>query len=242
MRINLALLAVITFFAANTALAAESAPKEESTGFGAGAVIGAVAGGPVGAIFGAAVGAKIGNAFYRRNKQAETLSADLNTSRTQVNKLERDVEALNGNIDSMGADLERLRTIARPELLSLMQAGIEMDLLFRTDEHVLADTSTQRLHELAASLASMPDVYIKLDGYADQRGDANYNQDLSVRRVEYVRGLLIANGVPKDRISMNGHGETPSTHNNVDSYALERKVSLTLFIEESPSFAANPKH
>ena len=242
MRIKLVLLAVITFFAANTAIAAESAPKEESTGFGAGAVIGAVAGGPAGAIIGAAVGAKIGNTFYQRKKQAETLTADLDSSRTQVSKLERDVDALNGNIDSMGADLERLRTIARPELLSLMQAGIEMDLLFRTDEHVLAETTGQRLHELATSLASMPDVYIKLDGYADQRGDAKYNQDLSVRRVEHVRELLIANGVPKDRITMNGHGETPSTHNDVDSYALERKVSLTLFIEESPSFAANPQH
>ncbi len=242
MRIKLVLLAVISFFAANTAIAAESAPKEESTGFGAGAVIGAVAGGPAGAIIGAAVGAKIGNTFYQRKKQAETLTADLDSSRTQVSNLERDVDALNGNIDSMGADLEGLRTIARPELLSLMQAGIEMDLLFRTDEHVLADTTGQRLHELAASLASMPDVYIKLDGYADQRGDADYNQGLSVRRVEHVRGLLIANGVPEGRIAMNGHGETPSTLNDVDSYALERKVSLTLFIEESPSFAANPKH
>ena len=37
MRIKLVLLAVISFFAANTAIAAESAPKEESTGFGAGA-------------------------------------------------------------------------------------------------------------------------------------------------------------------------------------------------------------
>jgi outer membrane protein OmpA-like peptidoglycan-associated protein len=242
MRIKLVLLAVISFFAANTAIAAEYAPKEESTGVGAGAVIGALAGGPAGAIIGAAVGAKIGNSFYQRKKQAETLTADLDSSRTQVSKLERNVDALNGNIDSMGVDLERLRTIARPELLSLMQAGIEMDLLFRTDEHVLADTTGQRLHELAASLASMSDVYIKLDGYADQRGDADYNQGLSVRRVEHVRELLIANGVPEDRITINGHGETPSTQNDVDSYALERKVSLTLFIEESPSFAANPKH
>lgn len=240
MRIKLALLVVTTFFVANTALAAESASKEENTGVGAGVVIGAVAGGPVGAIIGAAIGANIGNTFYRRNKQVETLSADLDSSRNQVNNLERDVDALNGNIDSMGADLERLRTIARPELLSLMQAGIEMDLLFRTDEHVLADTTGQRLHELATSLASMPDVYIKLDGYADQRGDATYNQDLSLRRVEHVRELLIANGVPKNRITMNGHGEMPSTHNDVDGYALERKVSLTLFIEESASFAANP--
>ena len=154
--------------------------------------------------------------------------------------MKSDVNALNGNIDTMSADLALLRTGARPELLALMQAGIEMDLLFRTDEHVLASGTGEKLNTLAASLAAMPDVHIKLDGYADQRGNASYNQKLSVRRVEHVRELLIVNGVPRDRITTNGHGETPSTHNDVDSYALERKVSLTLFIDESPSFAANP--
>lgn len=240
MRIKFALLAIIICLAANTAYAADPASKEQNTGVGAGAVIGAVAGGPAGALLGAAIGAKIGDTFFRRKIKAEALGTELDNSRKQVNKLEQDVNGLNSNIDSLAADLEHLRSVARPELLSLMQAGIEMDLLFRTDEHVLAAATGERLNDLASSLAAMSDVYIKLDGYADQRGDAAYNQKLSERRVAHVRELLVANGVPQDRITTNGHGEMPSTHEDVDSYALERKVSLMLFIDQAPSFAANP--
>ena len=134
-----------------------------------------------------------------------------------------------------------MRAESRPELLSLLQAGIEMDLLFRTDEHVLAGSTVSRLQQLAASLASMPGVFVRLDGFADERGDAAYNQKLSVRRAEHVRHVLLANGVPTARISVKAHGESPAADDDVDSYAFERKVSLTLYIDDSPSFAANPQ-
>ena len=52
------------------------------------------------------------------------------------------------------SDLQRMQASSRPELLGLLQAGIEMDLLFRTDEHVLPP-STQ-----AASPVSRSDAHI----------------------------------------------------------------------------------
>jgi len=64
---------------------------------------------------------------------------------------------------------------------------------------------------------------------------------LSVRRAEHVRHVLLANGVPTARISVKAHGESPAADDDVDSYAFERKVSLTLYIDDSPSFAANPQ-
>jgi peptidoglycan-associated lipoprotein len=106
---------------------------------------------------------------------------------------------------------------------------------------VLAATTGSRLQELATSLASMSDVYVQLDGFADERGDAAYNQNLSNRRAGHVRDVLLANGVPAERISVNAHGESQAADDNVDSYAFERKVSLTLYIQNSPSFAANPQ-
>ena len=240
MRIQSGIFGIIACFAVSSAFAADSASREENVGVGSGVVIGAVVGGPVGAILGGAIGAKLGDVFARRKEQVVALSGDLDGSRARVRELQQNVVALNGDVDALGGDLERMRSVARPELLSLLQAGIEMDLLFRTDEHVLVESTDQRLNDLAASLAAMPDVFVKLDGYADERGDANYNHDLSIRRVEHVRDVLIANGVPENRIQLDAHGETPSTDSNVDSYALERKVSLILFIDESPSFAANP--
>ena len=131
---------------------------------------------------------------------------------------------------------------SRPELLALLQAGIEMDLLFRTDEHVLADGTGSRLAALADSLATMPDVFVRLDGFADTRGDAEYNRKLSAKRAEHVRDVLVAGGVPASRISVNAHGESPATDDNVDSFAFERKVSLTLYADSTTSsFASNPR-
>ena len=165
----------------------------------------------------------------------------MNDSHSTVNDLEYDVETLNSNIDNMSDELVRLQRVSRPEVVSLLQAGIAMDLLFRTDEHVLADTTGSRLAQLAGTLASMPDIQVQLDGFADERGDATYNQRLSEKRVEFVKEQLISAGVEPSRISYSGHGESPAQDTSVDSFALERRVSLTLFIDNTPSLASNPE-
>ena len=233
MRNKIILTGLIAVMAAAPAFA-ESASKEESIGVSAGAVIGGIAGGPVGLVVGAVLGAKLGEEFFQRDTEIDQLSASLQGSQSRVNELERDVVAL-------GGDLQRMQEESRPELLSLLQAGIEMDLLFRTDEDVLSATTGSRLQQLAASLATMPGVFVRLDGFADERGNAAYNQKLSARRAEHVMHVLLANGVPAARVSVRAHGESPAADNNVDSFAFERKVSLTLYIEDSPSFAANPQ-
>lgn len=220
---------------------ADGASKEESAGVGIGAVIGGVAGGPAGAIIGATFGAKIGDEFHRRNAQVDALSASLNGSRDKVTTLERDINALRGEVRSQEDELRQVREIAKPEPLALLKGGIEMDLLFRTDEDVLSDVTGTRLEQLAASLSANPEVQIHLDGYADERGDEIYNQDLSARRAGHVRDVLVAAGVPLSRISIDAHGESPATEQSADSFALERRVSLTLYVGETPAFASNPQ-
>ena len=81
---------------------------------------------------------------------------------------------------SLNDEVTRLQEVAAPELLALMQAGIDMDLLFRTDEAALTDATSDRLQRLAGSLAGMPGVNIQLDGFADERGDETYNQALAI--------------------------------------------------------------
>jgi outer membrane protein OmpA-like peptidoglycan-associated protein len=202
-----------------------AASKEESVGIGTGGAIGAVAGGPLGFMIGAAIGAKVGDTLFKKNKEIDSLNTSLDESQDLVGDLEYDVRQLN----------------ARPEVVSLLQAGIAMDLLFRTDEHVLADTTGGRLADLATTLASMPDIQVQLDGFADERGDSSYNQRLSQKRAEFVKEQLIAAGVEPSRINYSAHGEAPAQDDSVDSFALERRVSLTLFIDNSPAFASNPE-
>ncbi len=220
-------------FGSTPAMAANKASREETIGVGSGAVIGAAAGGPVGFIIGAAIGAKIGDTMHKKNDRIGNLETSLDDSRVAVATLEND-------IDTLGTEIEQLRDIARPELLDLMQAGIAMDLLFRTDEAALADSTGDRLAQLATTLAGMTDIRIQLDGFADERGDEAYNLALSAKRVEFVREQFIAAGVHPDRINVAAHGESVAQDDSTDSYALERRVSVTLFIEDTPSLAANP--
>lgn len=223
---------VILAFATQTASAAAS--KEENIGVGSGAIIGAFAGGPVGFIIGAAIGAKLGDTMHSKSERIDTLQGSLQDSQQSVAELELGADELN-------AKVEHLQNTARPELISLMQAGIDMDLLFRTDEFALTDTTGDRLTQMAGTLANMPGVRIQLDGFADERGDAQYNHGLSERRVEFVRNLFIAAGVHPTRISTSAHGESVAQNPDVDSYALERRVSVKLFIDNAESVALNPR-
>ncbi len=229
------IIATLTMFlVAPPALATTKSSKEEAIGVGSGAVIGAVAGGPVGFIIGAAIGAKIGDTIDSKNDRLDGLESSLDESRITVAVLE-------GDVDELSVEIERLREIARPELVSLMQAGIAMDLLFRTDEAALADTTGNRLAQLAGTLASMHNIHIQLDGFADERGNEQYNYELSEKRVDFVREQFIAAGVNPNRIKVSAHGESAAQDETVDSYALERRVSVKLFIDDIPSLAANPR-
>ena len=48
--------------------------------------------------------------------------------------------------------------------------------------------------------------------------------------VEFVRDQLVAAGIHPSRIQVTAHGEAPAQDASADSYALERRVSMTLFI------------
>lgn len=241
MRKTISAITFISLFAVSPLTAQAATSKQEKIGVGTGAIVGAVAGGPVGLILGAAAGAYLGDKANGKNEEIESLSAQLAASRSEVVSLERDLRRMDRNLDALSAELQQMQRDSSPKLASLLQAGIATDLLFRTDEAVLADTTGNRLHELASTLAAMPGIRVQLDGFADERGDELYNQKLSEQRVNFIRDQLVAAGVDASRITATAHGESPAQDDTVDSYALERRVSLKLYTDDVTSFAANPE-
>jgi outer membrane protein OmpA-like peptidoglycan-associated protein len=229
MRTTLAFILCVTLLG-TAPVQAENAPKEEVIGVGSGALVGAIAGGPVGFVIGAAIGAKLGDSYHQQNETIEELDVSLQRSRS-------DLRSLNANYGALNDEFNHLQNVARPELISMLEAGIAMDLLFRTDESVLADTTGDRLAALGRTVAAMPDIQVRLDGFADERGDESYNLRLSEQRVAFVREQLVTAGVHPSRIITSAHGEAPAQDDSADSYALERRVSLKLYIDSSESVA-----
>jgi outer membrane protein OmpA-like peptidoglycan-associated protein len=242
MRRIIAVAAVAGCLAASPALADTRTSKPEAVGVGMGATVGALAGGPIGFIVGAAVGAKIGDEFHQKDRRVEELDGELHIARNQAAKLERTVRNLHASLESERQSVQRLRASAPPDLTELLRDGVAIDLLFRTAEDELTAETQRRLAELACTLGAMPEIRLHLDGYADERGDAAYNQALSERRAQHVRDLLTGYGVPGNRITFVAHGESVAADARPDSYALERRVSMTLLLGDTEAaVAANPE-
>ena len=200
--------------------------RQEAIGFGGGAAIGGAAGGPIGLVVGAALGAWLGDRF-----EAER-SARLDYER-RWGQARDEVAALNGLIQNSEQQVARLETRLRQEAHAMrdtVREALDVRVLFKTNESVLAQETEERLARLAELVARMDGMLIRVEGYADPRGDEEYNEQLSAARAVAVRDTLIRSGVPANRISVDAHGERQSsaTDGDVDALALERRVQLTL--------------
>ena len=89
-------------------------------------------------------------------------------------------------------------------------------------------SGTIKLDEVAKRLQDFPSVRIVVEGHTDSSGDEVYNQRLSERRATAVKDYLVRRGVPADRISVVGLGESqPIADNSTEEgQAQNRRVVL----------------
>jgi outer membrane protein OmpA-like peptidoglycan-associated protein len=87
------------------------------------------------------------------------------------------------------------------------------------------------LTELAADfkkyLESKPDAKLTLEGHADPRGSAEYNQALSERRVDRTKNFLVEQGVPAGSIETKAFGAQQQLTADQVKNSLEQNPDLT---------------
>jgi outer membrane protein OmpA-like peptidoglycan-associated protein len=76
-------------------------------------------------------------------------------------------------------------------------------------------------------LQSKPDAKLILEGHADPRGSAAYNQALSERRVERTRSFLVDNGVPAGNIETKAFGAQHNLTPDEVRSSVEQNPELT---------------
>jgi outer membrane protein OmpA-like peptidoglycan-associated protein len=108
---------------------------------------------------------------------------------------------------------------------------IETDVAFKTATASINTLQLPALRKIGALAAALPPgAKVRIDGYADPRGPATFNDDLSLRRAEAVALTLEQAGVPQDRLMIAGHGaeESTSPRGDLDAYAFDRRVTVRL--------------
>ncbi len=210
---------------AQDAPAVASGPSKQSNlGGMTGLALGAAAGGPIGAVVGLTVGVVAGDHYHRQQQAAASVRSSLAQSETERAQLTQSVSHLDASLAQAQAQQARLgQTLQRADQIGL-------DVGFRTDEDAIPEQAMSPLLKLGALAADMPEVVVRVAGYADPRGSQEYNDALSLRRAQAVAALLTAAGVPAGRIILEAHGknEAQCEAGDVDGYALERRVSVRL--------------
>ena len=79
-------------------------------------------------------------------------------------------------------------------------------VLFHFDQYVLLDDAKGYLRETYDFLAADPSLQIVIHGHTDTIGAAAYNLKLSNNRCEAVAAYFMELGLPRERISWQGHG------------------------------------
>nr|WP_113866655.1 porin OmpA [Brenneria salicis]NMN91201.1 OOP family OmpA-OmpF porin [Brenneria salicis ATCC 15712 = DSM 30166]RBP62267.1 OOP family OmpA-OmpF porin [Brenneria salicis ATCC 15712 = DSM 30166]RLM30519.1 porin OmpA [Brenneria salicis ATCC 15712 = DSM 30166] len=98
---------------------------------------------------------------------------------------------------------------------------LKSDVLFNFNKATLKPEGQQSLDQLYSQLSSMDpkDGSVVVLGFTDRLGSEQYNQGLSEKRAQSVVDYLIAKGIPANKISARGQGEsnpvTGSTCDNV---------------------------
>lgn len=104
------------------------------------------------------------------------------------------------------------------------------DVLFETGKADLKSNAHTNLAKLVAFLNQQPERALVIEGHTDSVGSESYNQELSQRRADSVKAFLIGQGVPANRITAVGKGESSPVASNDSSSGrqLNRRVEIVI--------------
>ncbi|MDQ7016200.1 MAG: peptidoglycan-associated lipoprotein Pal [Gammaproteobacteria bacterium] len=101
-------------------------------------------------------------------------------------------------------------------------------IYFEFDRAAVAEKFMAVLQAHGRFLAGYPDINVRLDGHADERGSREYNIALAERRAQSVRKVLLLEGVNSRQLQVLSYGEEmpqAGAHNET-AWQQNRRVEL----------------
>ncbi len=108
---------------------------------------------------------------------------------------------------------------------------VELDVKFDFDKSVVKEESYSEIKTVADFMNQYPQTTTTVEGYTDSVGTDAYNQQLSQRRADAVRQVMVDQyGVAADRVNAVGEGESQPVADNAtaEGRALNRRVEASV--------------
>jgi outer membrane protein OmpA-like peptidoglycan-associated protein len=112
---------------------------------------------------------------------------------------------------------------------------LKSTLLFTTDSAVLKPEAVEQVAKLGDILARYPQDRIRVQGHTDSTGTAAHNEELSLRRAQSVRDVLVSRGVQPAQVLVEGAGASRPIADNktATGRAANRRVELHIDVPEN---------
>jgi len=102
---------------------------------------------------------------------------------------------------------ERAAEAERQRLMREARAALEEMVFFDYDVSEIRDDAQTALRAKVDILRASPQVQIRIEGHADERGSTEYNMALGNRRAESIRQFLVGFGLAENRFEIVSFGE-----------------------------------
>ena len=107
------------------------------------------------------------------------------------------------------------------------------DVLFTTGTANLNTGAGTQLSKLAGFLNAHADRTAQIEGYTDNVGSDEYNQGLSQRRADAVKGYLVRQGIATERLTATGNGESSPVGDNSSATGRQQNRRVEVVIANS---------
>jgi outer membrane protein OmpA-like peptidoglycan-associated protein len=142
--------------------------------------------------------------------------------------------AVGNHLDKQAQELKEVA-----ENTKRTEDGILVDLksklLFNSDSAVLKPAAVEQIAKLGDILAKYPEDRIRVEGHTDSTGSVSHNEELSMRRAQSVREVLVGRGVKPEQMLVEGVGEARPIADNATAAgrAKNRRVELHIDIPQN---------
>jgi outer membrane protein OmpA-like peptidoglycan-associated protein len=90
------------------------------------------------------------------------------------------------------------------------------NIYYDFDKATLRLVSEEELANLKEILNANPQIIVEIGSHTDSKGNNDYNERLSQKRAESVVKFLVKNGIPPNRLTAKGYGESKPVAQNTN--------------------------
>ena len=178
----------------------------------------------------------------RRRAEAEQAQAaalaQQQQAQAQAEDAERQKQVAQQQTQDAIAQKEQMRARLLAQLNQVLQTrdtarGLVVsmpDVLFDFNKYTLKPEARERLAKISGIVLAYPDLKLDIEGHTDAIGSDEYNQTLSEKRAEGVRGYLVSSGVVPDHVTAVGLGKSNPVADNATASGrkLNRRVDMVV--------------